>query len=227
MRLRLGKFILLAMTILMIYVLLVRGFPILMESLKRPDGIHPSPVVELQVECADGSYMIVRGNGSRTSCAVKRAFQLVLILFNNSSEPSIRDVETASGAMILLEGGRVAGYELRGFDSIIGVTEEGELIDPIGSRIIEVFSRYVDGWARKIVKLNITVNEGVNVVQLRFRGWIIDEDDKVWNPVDKVKEYYCARDPPEDPIENPPDSRWGGRNFLKYKTYVFQVRVTQ
>ena len=227
MRLRLGKFILLAMTILMIYVLLVRGFPILLESLKRPDGIHPNPVVELRVECSDGSYMVVRGNGSRASCAVNRAFQLVLILFNNSSEPSIRDVETASGAMILLEGGRVAGYELMGFDSIIGVTEEGELIDPIGSRIIEVFSRHVDGWARKIVKLNITVDEGVSVVQLRFRGWIIDEDDKVWNPVDKVREHYYARDPPEDPIENPPDSRWGGRNFLKYKTYVFQVRVTQ
>lgn len=148
-----GKFILLAMTIIMLYILLVRGFPILMESLKRPDGIHPNPVVELQVECVDGAYMIVRGNGSRTSCAVKRAFQLVLILFNNSSEPSIKDVETASGAMILLEGGRVTGYELRGFENIIGVTEEGELIDPIGSRIIEVFSRHVDGWARKIVPL--------------------------------------------------------------------------
>ena len=227
MRLRFGKLILLAMTIIMIYVLLVRGFPVLMESLKRSDGIHPSPVVELRVECADGSHMIVRRNGSGTSCAVKRAFQLVMILLNNSSEPSIRDVQTASGAMILLEGGRIAGYQLRGFDSIIGVTEEGELIDPIGSRIIEVFSRHIDGWARKAVKLNITVDEGVSVVKLRFRGWIMDEDDKVWNPVDKVREYYCARDPPEDPIENPPDSRWGGRNFLKYKTYVFQVRVAQ
>jgi len=227
MRLRLGKFILLAMTILMIYILLVKGFPVLMESLKRPDGIHPNPVVELQIECADGSYMIVRGNCSRTPCAVKRAFQLVLILFNNSSEPSVKDVETASGAMILLEGGRVAGYELRGFDSIIGVTEEGELIDPIGSRIIEVFSRHIDGWARKVVKLNITVDEDASVVKMSFRGWIMDEDDRVWNPVYKVKEHYYARDPPEDPIENPPDSRWAGRNFLKYKTYVFQVRVVQ
>ena len=225
MRLRLGKFILLAMTILMLYILLVNGFPVFMKFFKRPDGIHPNPVVELQIECADGSYMIVRGNSSRTPCMVKRVFQLIVILLNNSSEPSVRDVETASGALIVLDGGRITGYELEGFNSIIGVTEEGELVNPIGSRIIEVLSRHIDGWAKKVVKLNVTVNEDTSIIQIRFRGWIIDEDDEVWNPVDKNKEHYYARDPPEDPVENPPDSRWSGRDFLRYKTYTFQVQV--
>ena len=227
MRLRIGKLILLATTILMFYVLLVNGFPALMEFFKRPDGIHPNPVLELRIRCADGSYMITKGNGSKTSCAVNRVFQLTMILLNNSSEPSIKDIETASGAIIMLDGGKVVEYRLEGFDSIVGVTEEGELINPIGSRIIEVLSKYIGGWDKKAVRLNITVDEDVDVVKVRFRGWIIDEDDKVWNPVDKVKEYYYARDPPEDPIRNPPDSRWCGRNFLKYKTYALQIRVAQ
>jgi len=216
---------LLAMTILMLYVLLVNGFPIIMEFFKKPDGVHPNPVVELRIECANGSYIIVRGNSSRTPCTVKRVFQLIVILLNNGSEPSVRDVETASGAMIILDGGRITGYELEGFDSIIGVTEEGELVNPIGSRIIEVLSRHIDGWAKKIVKLNVTVNEATNMARIRFRGWIIDEDDEVWNPVDEIREHYYARDPPEDPVKNPPDSRWSGKNFLRYETYSVWVQV--
>jgi len=222
----LGKVMLLAMTILMIYVLLVNGLPGIMEFFKRPDGVYPNPVIELKIECADGSYVTVRENISRIPCMVKRVFQLIVILLNNSSEPSVRDVETASGVMIILDGGRVIGYELGEFDTIIGISGESELVDPIDSRIIEFFSRHIDGWAKKAAKLSIAVNDDANTVQIRFRGWIIDEDDEVWNPVDEVKEHYYARDPPEDPLENPPDSRWSGRNFLKYKTYSVWIQVT-
>ena len=38
--------------------------------------------------------------------------------------------------------------------------------------------------------------------RVRFRDWIVDEDNKIWNLVDEIREPYYARDQPEDPIEN-------------------------
>ncbi|MCX8187903.1 MAG: hypothetical protein N3F65_04760, partial [Nitrososphaeria archaeon] len=63
-------------------------------------------------------------------------------------------------------------------------------------------------------------------IQVSYRGWIMDEDDLVLEPISGAKEHYIARYPPEEYPDNPPDSRWAGKDFLKYKVYEVIVCPT-
>ena len=219
--LRRGVFIFLmfALMLLILFILFV-----FQSSFSRSgDGVHPEPFVEIVIQCVDGSWERVNGSGV-VNCQVGRRFRVIVKLINLGDEPSPEGIDTAAGVLLAFDGGRVANYSLGDFDWAIGVAENLEVTEVNGSRIIELFSKSIKGRDMKIAYFDIDVDEKAANVKLSYRGWILDEDDKVLNPLGE-KEPYCARYPPEDPVDNPPDSRWSGKEFMKYKTFKIIIPV--
>ncbi len=189
------------------------------------DGVHPRPLVELAIKCADGSWEKLNRSGV-VGCRVEKNFKLIVRLVNLGEEPSVRGVDVAAGVLLVIDGGQVINYSLGGFDWAIGVAENLEITDVNGSRIIEIFSKSIGGRDLKEAYLEIEADDKTSSVKLSYRGWILDEDDKVVNPSGE-EEPYCARYPPENPVDNPPDSRWSGGEFMKYKTFDAIVPVAR
>ncbi len=215
-RLKAGALILIIFSAILLVALLYFTEPGgLHPSNPNPDFLYPRPVVELALSCG-GGLTKVTGNSS-LECPLRRDLDLIVKLSNNSSEPS-EESDFAAGVLLVFDGGVVESYELDGFSGIIGADEEGKIIKPAGSTIIELFTEKLKPGESKEarVKLRVTSNASLKIA---YRGWIIDEDDVVVNPVSKAEEHYIARYPPENTLTNPPDSRWAGENFLKYKTY--------
>jgi len=219
MRLSPAQFALILISLLILLSLASHGF---FESLfsPKPDAIYPKPVVRLFVE-GDDWVLAVRGNGSFMRELSDR-LKLVVVLANNSSEPSLED-SFAAGVFFRFRGARVESYELNNFTSVIGIREGGELIDPINASMVEFFARKLPAWHSLSAEIILLRDNGSRCIEIAYRGWIMDEDDMVLEPVSGVREHYIARDPPENYPENPPDSRWAGKDFLKYKTYVLNI----
>ncbi len=182
----------------------------------RPDSIHPRPVVELFFE-HEGGLTAVRDNTSLDGL-IPESFKLVVRLSNNSSEPSVRG-DFAAGVFLALKGAKVESYKLRGFIGVIGISDNGSIRSPINSSMLELFAERLDPWQSIEAELYLVREMKSNCVRIAYRGWIVDEDDLVLEPVSKTKEHYIARYPPEEYPDNPPDSRWAGRDFLKYRVY--------
>jgi len=182
----------------------------------RPDSIHPRPVVELFLE-REGGLMTIRGNASLDK-PLPESCKLIIKLSNNSSEPSVRR-DFAAGVFLALEGAEVKGCRLRGFTDAIGVSEDCSIRSPINSTMIELFADELGPWQSIEAELHLLREKGSSCVLIAYRGWIMDEDDLVLEPVSKVREHYIARYPPEGYPDNPPDSRWAGKDFLKYEVY--------
>ncbi len=182
----------------------------------KPDLAYPKPVVELFLE-REGKVMVISDDTSLGRPPL-RHLGLILRLINNSSEPSIRGA-FAAGVLVALSGARVEGYELGGFSGIIGASENGSIMSPINSSIVEFFVNKLDPWQSIEAKLHLIVENESDCVQIAYRGWIIDEDDVVIEPLSNAREHYIARFPQEEYPDNPPDSRWAGKDFMMYKVY--------
>jgi len=216
MRLRLDLVLLIALTILLVLVLVyVAGPEVLRRAFSSPDNLHPKPVVRISIFCGGGVAIV--GDGSM-SCPIDEPLDLLVELVNNSSEPSARR-DFAAGFLLVLEGGRVARLRLGGFDGAIGIGGGGVLINPINSTMLEVFARYIGPWESRSSEVTVARDPGARCIKISYRGWIVDEDDFVWNPATGERELYIARFPPEDASANPPDSRWAGEEFLRYRMY--------
>ena len=198
-------------TALLIYILLQGG---LTELLRQPDGVHPRPLVELTVSCG-GEIQTVEP-GDVVECG-DPPIKIHLKLINNSGEPSLDDL-LASGVMMLVRNGYVLEVKLGDFLEVIGLNEDAEIIDHIGASIIEVFGGRIGPWEAKEMEATIEPRRDLEEITIEYRAWIIDEDDTATNPTTGEQENYVARYPPEHPTMNPPDSRWAGKEFLKYKT---------
>ena len=214
-----GILILAGVSALLLAVLFLTG-PIGLRFVKpAPDNVHPSPLVEVFLKCGD-NFTKITGNAS-LSCPFREKVELRIRLINNGSEPSAKK-DFAAGVLLFFKGAVIQGYDLGGFRGVIGADERGELVSPVGSRIVELFAEELGPWKSMEARVRIRTISGENLT-IRYRGWIMDEDDPVSNPVTNKEEPYIARYPPEDPVTNPPDTRWAGENFLRYKTYVVQV----
>ena len=221
MRLRLDLVLLALLTILLILSLAYLFRPgEFRYAFSRPDSIYPRPVLRLAFPCK-GEVMVVSGDYS-ISCPIPRSFMLRVTLINNSSEPSVKQ-DFAAGFLLVFEGARVGGLKLGGFDGAIGVNESGQLIDPINSTMLEFFTGSLGPWQSKTAEILLIKEANAKCVKIAYRGWIMDEDDVVRNPASGDKEPYTARYPPENPLTNPPDTRWAGKDFLKYETYEIEI----
>lgn len=215
MRLHAGSLLLLLITVILVIFLLHRGwfddtlFP------PRPDAIYPRPIVELYLR-QNGEFVFA-GN-VLTMESAQDDVKLIVKLRNNSSEPSIRGT-FAAGVLVVLRGAKVEDYELGGFSGIIGVNEDGDIINVMNSSIVEFFVDKIDPWQSIAAELHIVVEDGSDCILIAYRGWIIDEDDVVVEPISDIREHYIARFPVEEYLDNPPDSRWAGRNFMRYKLH--------
>jgi len=178
----------------------------------RPDAIYPRPVVELSLRQDD--EVMSRRNASG-------AIKLAVRLSNNGSERSVRGA-FAAGVLVVLRGARVEDYELGGFSGIIGVSEGGDIINPVNSSIVELFADKIGPWQSISAVLHVVAENGSDCVLIAYRGWIIDEDDVV-EPISGAKEHYIARFPAEEYPDNPPDSRWAGKDFMKYKLHEANI----
>jgi len=221
MRIRVDLALLILLTVLLafslVYVLKPSEFRYWFSN---PDYVHPRPVVELAARC-ESEVLVVVGNRS-ISCPYNRSLDLKIKLVNNSSEPSARE-DFAAGFLIILSGARVGGLKLGSFDGVIGIGEGGQLIDPINSTMLEFFTKSLEPWESKSAEISLVRDPSASCIEIAYRGWIIDEDDVVRNPVSGDKERYIARFPPENELTNPPDSRWAGKEFLRYETYVVEI----
>ena len=182
----------------------------------RPDSIHPKPVVELFLG-HEGELTAVHDNTSLDK-PLPESFKLIVKLSNNSSEPSMRG-DFAAGVFLALKGAEVKDCRLHGFTNVIGVSENGSIGSPINSSMLELFAEKLGPWQSIEAELYLLRDKGSSCVQIAYRGWIMDEDDLVLEPISKAREHYIARYPPEGYRDNPPDSRWAGKDFLKYKVY--------
>jgi len=218
MRLSVGFISLIIFTLMLAVFLIYRlGF---MMSFPRADSVYPRPVVELFLE-HNGMLIPVRDDvllGEPLSSDLK----LIVRLSNNSSEPSLRG-EFAAGVLLMLEGARVKGIEMRGFVGAIGVGEDGSVVSPVNASIVELFTDKLDPWSSVEARLNLHRGDGSDCVRLAYRGWIMDEDDRVLEPISGSEEPYIARYPPESYPDNPPDSRWAGQEFMRYSVYRVAV----
>ncbi len=137
MRLRAGPLLLLLFTIMLIVFLAYRG---LFENFElfppSPDAVYPRPVVEL---FSRQDYEVVSGGNA------PGVIKLTIRLSNNSSEPGIRGA-FAAGVLVVLKGARVDGYDLGEFSGIIGVSEDGSIINPVNSSIVELFADKIGPW---------------------------------------------------------------------------------
>jgi hypothetical protein len=218
MRLSVGFIMLITLTLVLAVFLIYRlGFVL---SFSRADSVYPRPVVELFLEYGDTLVPI------RDSILLREPFpsdlKLIIRLSNNSSEPSLRD-EFAAGVLLMLEGVRVKDIELRGFVGAIGVSKDGNIISPVNASSVELFVNKLDPWCFVEAELTLYGENKSGCVRLAYRGWIMDEDDRVLEPLTGSREPYIARYPPENYQDNPPDSRWAGRDFMKYAVYRAEV----
>jgi hypothetical protein len=214
MRLGIGFILLVLLTLILAGFLIYRvGFEL---SFPRADSIYPRPVVELFLE--RGGELISIHDDVLLEEPILNDFKIVVRLSNNSSEPGLRR-EFAAGALLMLEGARVKDYELRGFVGAIGVSENGSVVAPVNASIVELFADKLDPWRFVEAELHLHRENGSGCVRIAYRGWIMDEDDRVLEPTSGSKEPYIARCPPENYPDNPPDSRWAGRDFMRYAVY--------
>ena len=217
MRLGVGFILLILLTIVLAGFLVYRlGFEGCGLLAPRPDSIHPRPVVMIFLE-REGEIIVVDGNMSLDR-SLPKSFKLIVRLSNNSSEPSLRR-DFAAGVFLALKGAKVKNYKLRGFMDAIGVSEDGSIVSPMNSSMIELFAEKLDPWQSAEAELHLLKEGESSCIQIAYRGWIMDEDDQVVEPISKVREPYIARFPHEGYPDNPPDSRWAGKDFLRYKVY--------
>ncbi|MEM1584095.1 MAG: hypothetical protein QXF28_04310 [Nitrososphaerota archaeon] len=212
--------LLLLITSILLYLLLSQNFPT--SLFIHEDEIYPRPVVEIDLYCKKGVVKIMT-DGRIDGCLDGRILELSIKLINNSSEASLRGYDLSAGLLLIIEGGKIIEYDIREFNYIIGISEELELTTPINSRMVEAFADYIRGGEVKQTYLKIEVNSDEDVVKISFRGWIVDEDKKIYNPVIREEEHYVARYPMEEYEGNPPDTRWAGKEFLKYKVYTVEI----
>jgi len=218
MRLSVGFIALILLTLALAGFLIYQlGFVL---SFSRANSVHPRPVVELFLEHGD-VLIPVRGDVLLKE-PLPSDLKLIVRLSNNSSEPSLKG-EFAAGILLMLEGVRVKDIELRGFVGAIGVGEDGSVVSPVNASIVELFASKLDPWCSIEAELTLHRGNESGCVQLAYRGWIMDEDDRVLEPVSGSEEPYIARYPPESYPDNPPDSRWAGRDFMKYAVYRAEV----
>lgn len=214
--------------LLMLTLMIFIAFRLLLENAEfyppRSDFVHPRPFVKLFLE-QEGEAKSVE-NGTLLERAPSGTFRFIIMLSNNSSEPSIRGA-FAAGVLIVLRGARVKNYELSEFSGIIGVNEDGDIIDPINSSIVELFVNKLDTWQSAEAKLHIIVENRSDCILIAYRGWIIDEDDTVIEPTSNAREHYIARFPLEEYPDNPPDSRWAGRDFMRYRLHEISLCFNQ
>ena len=218
LRLKPGVVLLILLTALLIVFLAYR-IGLMVPPSPGADGVHPRPVVKLLIGY-DGEALSISGNGSY-AVRLPRDLSLTVRLSNEADEPSLVG-ELAAGVLLRFEGARVRSYELKGFRGAIGIGEGATLIDPVNASVVEFFSDELGARQSAEARLRLSV-EGGRCLTIHYRGWIIDEDDRVRNPASGSEEYYIARYPPERYPDNPPDSRWAGEQFLKYRVYVVEL----
>lgn len=186
------------------------------------DDIYPRPIVEVELYCKNGKIKSV--NSRRIDgCLNGTILEFSIKLINNSSEPSLKGYDLSAGVLLIIDGGKIIQYNISDFQQIIGISNELEVTAPLDASMIEVFANYIGGGETKQSHFKVEIEPGRDLIKISFRGWIIDEDKKVYNPVTEEEEYYVTRYPIEDYEENPPDLRWAGKEFLKYKVFIIEV----
>ncbi|MEM2846981.1 MAG: hypothetical protein QW624_05075 [Nitrososphaerota archaeon] len=93
----------------------------------------------------------------------------------------------------------------------------------MNSSIVELFADKIGPWQSISAVLHVVAENKSDCVLIAYRGWIIDEDDVVVEPISGSKEHYIARFPAEEYPDNPPDSRWAGKDFMKYKLHEASI----
>jgi len=212
--------LLMILTSIFIYLLFSQNFTI--NFFVREDEFYPRPIVEVELYCKNGKVRIVN-NARINGCLNGTILEFSVKLVNNSSEPSLRGYDLSAGVLLMIDGGEIVEYNILDFKRIIGISGELEVTTPLNASVIEVFTDYISGGEAKQSNFKIKIEQSRGLVKISFRGWIIDEDKKVYNPVTEEEEYYVARYPVEGYEENPPDMRWAGREFIKYKVFVIEV----
>lgn len=218
MRIKPGAVLLILLTALLV-ILLAYRVVLLSPPSPEADGVHPRPIVKLLMR-HDGEVLAISGNGSY-EVGLPRELDLTVRLSNEADEPGLRG-ELAAGILLRFEGARIRSYELRGFRSAIGIGEGATIIDPVNATMVELFSDRLGAWQSAEAELRLSV-EAEGCLTIYYRGWITDEDDMVHNPVSGSEEHYIARYPPERYPDNPPDSRWAGEEFQRYRVYVLEL----
>lgn len=208
--------LLIIFTIILLYILISQN------SSFVEDESYPKPIVILEIHCKNGETVRILDEEIIEDC-IDDNLRVDVILLNNSSEPSRRRYELACGVLLVFRGAKLLEYDIKDFQFIIGVSENSEIIEPLNSSIVEIYSNEIGGLGVKRANLIIKLDPEVEKVEIFFRGWIVDEDKKVFNPVDREEEFYVARYPPENITDNPPDTRWAGREFLRYKMFRLEV----
>lgn len=214
MRLSIG-FILLVFLTLVLAGFLIHRVGVELSS-PRADLIYPRPVVELYLE-HEGELTPIHDHILLEE-PLSNSLKLIVRLSNNSSEPSLRG-KFAAGVLLMFDGARVRGIELHGFMGSIGVSEDGSIISPVNASIVELFADKLDPWSSVEAELHLHKEGESDCIRIAYRGWIMDEDDRVLEPISGSEEPYIARYPPESYPDNPPDSRWAGRDFMRYAVY--------
>lgn len=187
------------------------------------DEFYPRPIVEIELYCGNGRKIKIMENGKIEECINQETVEFNVRLINNSSEPSLKGYDLAAGILLVVEGGRFIDYDTRDFQRVIGISNDLEVTRPFNVTMVEAFSDYVMGKATKQAFFKVRIDPNIEVLKISFRGWIMDEDKKVYNPITEESEYYVARYPVEDFVDNPPDMRWAGKEFLKYKVYTIEL----
>lgn len=212
-----GKILLIFFTVVLIYLLVSQ------DSSQLVDELYPKPIIILEIMCKDDEMVKISEDSIVENCVDDDELNFNIILINNSSEPGPKGYELASGVLLVLKGAKFIQYRIESFQHIIGVSDSFEIIDPLNSSIIEIFSSEVYGYDVKRAYFTVRLDPEAEKIEIYFRGWIMDEDKKVFNPVDREEEPYIARFPKEDVVDNPPDTRWAGREFLRYKMFKVDV----
>ncbi len=187
------------------------------------DESYPRPIVEIELYCKNGQKIKTMENSRIEECIEQETIEFNVKLINNSSEPSLKGYDLAAGILLVVEGGRFIDYDTNDFQQVIGISNDLEVTQPLNVTMIEAFSNYIMGKATKQAFFKVRIDPSTEVLKISFRGWIMDEDKKVYNPITEENEYYVARYPVEDYVENPPDTRWAGKEFLKYKVYTIEL----
>lgn len=209
------------LTLIFLYFLFSQDF--LTELSTHEDEIYPRPIVVLEVYCKDYTILRVMENKRIEECINQESVAFIVKLINNSSEPSLKGYDLAGGILLILDGGRFVDYDVGDFQHIIGISDDLEITQPFNVTMIEVFSSYIMGKATKQAFFKVRIDPKIPVLRISFRGWIIDEDKRIVNPITEENEYYVARYPIEDYVENPPDMRWAGKEFLRYRVYTVEL----
>ena len=213
MREKIIRAILIAITATLLAYILIQDNTI-QSILKPPDETYPRPIIDIELHCGGEVRDLARIDN--VECP-REPLTLKITLKNNSTEASQNEL-IASGIMLKIQGGYIAEINEGDFLKVIGLTSRGEITEYMGAEIIEAFGGKINPWETKKITITINPYRNTSKIILEYRAWIIDEDDKTTNPATGQEENYIARYPREHPEKNPPDSRWAGENFLKYKT---------